>query len=98
MPPMDVFRAFLSLTSKKKNFNPSDLQQADVVTAFLQADHDLNSDDEVSLIPPREHPDFSEGYWKMLKACNGLRDSPRARYLHRDSFYLEKTWMGAYCF
>ena len=90
MPPMEAFRAFLSVASRKKNFKPSDIQQADVVTAFLQAY--LNTDKPVFVYPPREHPDYGKGVWRMLKAGNGLRDSPRSWFLHSDAILLKLGW------
>ena len=79
---MEALRAFMSIASKKKGFQPCDLQQADVVTAFLQAD--LLSDEGVFVYPPKEHPDYEKVIWKMRKAGNGLCDSPRCWLIHSE--------------
>ena len=91
MPPMDALRAFMSFASRKRNFKPSDIQQADVITAFLQAD--LHSSEPVYVIPPKEHIDHGKYLWLILKGANGLRDSPRAWFLHCESILGKLGWV-----
>ncbi len=90
MPPIEAFRAFLSVACRRKGFQPPDLQQADVVTAFLQAE--LKSELPVFGYPPREHPDYGKGVWLMKKAGNGLRDSPRCWFVHSESILMKLGW------
>ena len=90
MPSMDELRLFLLLvTSISTFFQPSDLQQADVSTAFLNAPLE---DEDVYVLPPRDHPDFGKCFWLLRKSVYGLIDSPKRYSIHFHRILISLGW------
>jgi hypothetical protein len=90
MPPLESFRMFLAFAAAKKGFNRTDIQQADVATAFLQSD--LASTQPVYVLPPKGHPDEGVYVWRLLKSMYGIRDAPRHWELHLRKVLINLGW------
>jgi hypothetical protein len=80
MPPLESFRIFLAFVAARKGFRKEDIQQADVITAFLQSD--ISSVQTVYISPQRGHPDYGVYVWRLNKSMYGIRDAPRHWELH----------------
>ena len=77
-------------TATKHDFKPTDLHEN--VTSFLTGD--IINDEHMYVIPPRDHPDADEYYWKLKKSMYDLVDSLYNFAMSFDSILTQLTRMA----
>lgn len=90
----DVLRFCLIASMQDADFDPEQMVQIDVTSAYLQAP--LLSKEPVYVLPPKGSPDYKSGkVWLVKQAIYGLADAGKAFEIYRDkklvSLGYEKT-------
>ena len=49
--------------------------------------------DPVFVIPPKEHENDGKYLWRIIKGATGLRDSPRAWFVHFEKILGKLGWV-----